>query len=129
MNRAQLKCLAVFSVFAIIGFGPVSPGCLIGMYVVITRPRWFLELARGVYAIGNGSTSLAVAGQSEPAWPVRKKCFLSLLCLFLVDIAPVPVTPTVAFVILLARPWWFYRMVETIYSDQPESVLKGHRMR
>jgi hypothetical protein len=35
MNLAQIKCLSVFAVFAIIGFGPISPGCLIGMVVVL----------------------------------------------------------------------------------------------
>jgi hypothetical protein len=34
INKAQIQCLAVFSVFAIIGFGPISPGCLIGMFIV-----------------------------------------------------------------------------------------------
>ena len=50
MNRAQIKCLSVFAIFAVIGFGPVSPGCLIGMYVVIMRPSCFLHLAEGLYS-------------------------------------------------------------------------------
>lgn len=119
MNPALIKCLLVFSVFAVIGFGPVSPGCLIGMYVVLFRPRWFIELARELYS--QDGKSLYPSPPSPPdSLRTRKKCFLGLLTLFTLDIAPVPVTPAVAFVILLSRPRWFYGMIEAIYF-QPES--------
>ncbi|WP_347986160.1 hypothetical protein [Methylomonas sp. AM2-LC] len=110
MNSAQLKCLAVFSLFAIIGFGPVSPGCLIGMYIVLKRPSWFLQLASHVY---NNPPALPAR---PPSSHVRVKCFLSLLTLFIIDIAPVPVTPVIAFVIILLRPLWFYRTVIAVYQ-------------
>jgi hypothetical protein len=116
MNLAQIKCLSVFSIFAIIGFGPISPGCLIGMYVVTMRPNWFWELTYNLYA---GLPLVQPVFSSEPveqAKRMRKKCFLSLLGLFIADIAPVPVTPVVAFAIILSRPMWFYRMVATIYG-------------
>ena len=113
MNPAQLKCLLVFSVFAVIGFGPVSPGCLIGMYVVVVRPRWFIELARELYT-QDGKRLYPLPLPPNPP-RTRRKCFLGLLGLFIVDIAPVPVTPTVAFIILLSRPRWFYETVEAVY--------------
>ena len=50
INAAQLKCLSVFAIFAIIGFGPISPSCLLGMYILLMRPAWFLRLAGQVYA-------------------------------------------------------------------------------
>jgi len=115
MNPAQLKCLLVFSVFAVIGFGPVSPGCLIGLYVVAFRPRWFIELARELYTAADGTRLQPMPPPPTNPLRTRQKCFLSLLALFIVDIAPVPVTPTVAFVILLARPRWFYQTVEAVY--------------
>lgn len=118
MNPAQIKCLLVFSVFAIIGFGPISPGCLIGMYVVVKRPRWFLSLARDLYsdvAPERFRDTEGALGKNPSV--TRVKCFLCLLGLFVLDIAPYPVTPAVAFVILLARPVWFHEMVETIYSE------------
>jgi heme O synthase-like polyprenyltransferase len=115
MNKTQIKCLIVFSVFAIIGFGPVSPGCLIGMTVVAFRPRWFWELAVNLYADKAIATIPDIsASQSQQA---RKKCFLSILALFILDIAPVPVTPVVAFFIILTRPKWFYRLAVVIYQD------------
>jgi hypothetical protein len=115
MNRALLKCLLVFSIFAVIGFGPVSPGCLIGMYVTVFRPRWFIELARELYC-DNNQALYSVQPQPEQSRQARKKCFASLLFLFILDIAPVPVTPVVAFLILFSRPRWFYQLVENIYA-------------
>jgi hypothetical protein len=116
MNQTQIKCLSVFSIFAMIGFGPISPGCLIGMYVVTMTPNWFWGLTCNLYA---GKPLIQPTSASEPVEQtkrMRRKCFLSLLGLFIVDIAPVPVTPVIAFVIILSRPMWFYRMVATIYG-------------
>jgi heme O synthase-like polyprenyltransferase len=114
MNKTQIKCLIVFSIFAIIGFGPISPGCLIGMTVVAFRPRWFWQLAVNLYAdISIAAMPDISESQSQQT---RKKCFLSILALFIVDIAPVPVTPVVAFFIISLRPKWFYRLVAAIYQ-------------
>ena len=108
INKAQFKCLAVFSLFAIIGFGPVSVGCLIGMYVVIKRPEWFIKLVEDLYE------TCDVTVVQYPNY--RLKVFFSILTLFIIDIAPVPVTPVIAFIIILSRPNWFYRIVKTVYS-------------
>ncbi|MEQ1559641.1 MAG: hypothetical protein ABL933_11985 [Methyloglobulus sp.] len=116
MNLTQIKCLAVFALFAIIGFGPVSPGCLIGMYVVLARPLWFKTLVHNLY----GNTILPepafTADSVKQSKQARVKCFMSLLVLFIVDIAPVPVTPVIAFGIILGRPLWFYLIVLRIYG-------------
>ena len=113
MNKAQLKFFIVFTIFAVIGFGPVSPGCLVGMYIVIMRPIWFLQLVDDLY---NNPADLGfiVANESKN---IRIKTFLCLLTLFIIDIAPVPVTPTIAFVIILSRPQWFLRVIKSVYSD------------
>jgi hypothetical protein len=110
MNIAQLKCLSVFAIFAVIGFGPVSPGCLIGMYVVIMRPSWFLQLAEDLYC--NRKVPVCITSKN-----IRIKVFLCLLTLFVIDIAPVPVTPVIAFVIILSRPQWFLSVIRSVYSD------------
>ncbi len=112
INNTQLKCLLVFSVFAVIGFGPISPGCLIGMFIVIKRPQWFSTLADNLYI--NKPVLLIPTTQSKQA---RIKCFLCLLSLFIIDIAPVPVTPVIAFIIILSRPAWFYRTIKAVYSN------------
>lgn len=118
LNPSQIKCLGVFTIFAVIGFGPISPGCLIGMYVVGFRPDWFWTLANELYA-----------DLPKPQWPVsaddskqaRKKCFLSLLGLFILDIAPVPITPVIAFFIITIRPLWLYRLIIRIYENTQAS--------
>lgn len=115
MNKTQIKCLIVFSIFAIIGFGPVSPGCLIGMTVVAFRPRWFWRLAVNLY--GDKTLAPILAITESQSQQTRKKCFLSIVALFILDIAPVPVTPVVAFFIILTRPDWFYRLVAVIYQE------------
>ena len=110
MNNAQLKCLSVFAIFAVIGFGPVSPGCLIGMYVVIMRPTWFLQLVDNLYSDIKAPDFVA-------SYNTGIRAFLCLLILFIIDIAPVPVTPVIAFVIIMGRPQWFLRVVRNVYSD------------
>lgn len=113
INAAQLKCLSIFAIFAIVGFGPISPGCLIGMYIVFRRPEWFRVLVGRLYNHPRFSDFITTA-QTRDA---RIKCFLSLLTLFIIDIAPLPVTPIIAFAIILARPMWFYRTVTRVYGE------------
>lgn len=114
VNVAQLKALSVFSIFAIIGFGPISPGCLIGLYIVVKRPEWFHRLVRGIYDYPK-DLDFVTSAETRGA---RIRSFISLLILFLIDIAPVPVTPVVAFAIILSRPVWFYRTVWQVYGQQ-----------
>jgi len=113
LNLAQIKCLAVLAIFAIIGFGPVSPTCLIGLYVVSLRPRWFWRLACHVY----DTTPIHESAVTENnALILRIKCFLSVLVLFVVDIAPIPVASPVAIMVVLTKPQWFYRLTTKIYG-------------
>jgi hypothetical protein len=122
MNLTQIKCLSVFAIFAIIGFGPISPGCLIGMYIVLFRPLWFWTVAVNLYTnkrVPQTSIETVSVIQTQQ---IRKKCFLSILGLFILDIAPVPVTPVVAFVIILSRPVWFYRLVTKVYGKDSNAL-------
>lgn len=112
INTTQLKCLTVFSIFALIGFGPISPGCLIGMYVVWRRPEWFSVLIGRLYNHPKNADFITSAQTRN----TRIKSFLGLLALFVIDIIPVPVTPALAFIIILSRPMWFYMTVRRIYG-------------
>jgi hypothetical protein len=111
LNFAQIKALVVFAGFGIISFGPVSPGCLVGMYCVVMRPPWLLALVQHMYA-GKLSSGEVI----NPSAMIRIKCFLSLLLLFIIDIAPFPVTPVIAYCVILIRPLWFYRVVVGVYG-------------
>jgi len=86
------------------------------MYVVALRPRWFRTLIENIYANAGAPADIFPTYSVEQTRQSRTKCFLSLLGLFIVDIAPVPVTPVVAFVIILSRPQWFYRIVNRVYG-------------
>jgi len=123
MNSTQIKCLSVFTIFAMIGFGPISPGCLIGMYIVLFRPFWFWTLTGNLYAKKRLPQTI-VEIDTIQSKQTRKKCFLSLVGLFILDIAPIPVTPVVAFAIILSRPKWFYQAVARIYG-KGEHELQG----
>jgi hypothetical protein len=116
MNFTQLKCLLVFGVFAVIGFGPVSPGCLIAMYSILVRPRWLLEMARRLYEQAGQPLYPAPPSEADGSQKMRIKAFLGFLVLFIVDIAPYPVTPSIAIPVILLRPRWFYDLVERVYG-------------
>jgi len=112
LNAAQLKCLSVFAIFAIIGFGPISPGCLIGLYIVAMRPPWFRRLINAIYDYP-GLSDFVTARQTRNT---RIKSCFCLLILLIIDIAPVPVTPVIAFAIILSRPMWFFHVVRNVYG-------------
>ncbi|MGZ8927067.1 MAG: hypothetical protein ACXW03_01275 [Methylobacter sp.] len=116
MNAAQLKILLVFSTFAIIGFGPISPGCLIGMYIVIERPQWFLRLMDDLYDNKHQFQERFGANFEKQIRLARIKCFLSLVGLFIIDIVPIPTTPIIAFFIIFIRPAWFIQTVANVYG-------------
>ncbi len=116
MNKAQVKLITVFSIFAIIGFGPVSPGCLIGMYIVYARPQWFLKLIDDLYDNNFSFQEKLGSDHEEQTRKARNQCFLSLLGLFFIDIAPLPTTPIIAFFIIFYRPIWFIRTVRDVYG-------------
>lgn len=116
MNPTQVKCLFVFTILAIIGFGPVSLTCLIGFYIVIERPRWFFDLVGNLYERQPPlQDRTAPAAEKQTRW-TRIKCCLSLLALLILDIAPIPVTALIAFPVILNRPLWFVRIVASVYG-------------
>lgn len=116
MNPAQVKCLVVFALFALIGFGPVSPTCLIGMYIVTERPQWFFNLVGNLYERQPPLQDRVLPNAEKKTRRSRIKCFLSLLILFILDIAPIPVTALIAFSVILNKPLWFVRIVASIYG-------------
>lgn len=116
MNLAQFKCFLILSVFAMIGFGPVSLTCLIGMYIVLARPQWFLDLVGDLYGHKPRFYERLEADYEKQTTPARIKCFLCLLGLFIIDIAPIPTTAIFAFFIIFSRPLWFIQTVADVYG-------------
>lgn len=119
MNEAQVKSLLVLSVLAVIGFGPLSFTCLIGMYIVLDRPLWFHQLTRDIYRGTNPGQTMKPTRPTRPgplALGSRCLTFLSLLLLLILDIAPIPVTGAIAIYVVLTRPEWFRRLVFNVYG-------------
>ena len=119
MNEAQYKSLLVLSVLAVIGFGPLSFTCLIGMYIVLDRPCWFHQLTRDIYRGTHPGQAMKPARPTRPgSLALGSRCltFLSLLLLLILDIAPIPVTGAIAIYVVLTRPEWFRRLVFDVYG-------------
>lgn len=116
MNGMQIKCFLVMTVLAIIGFGPLSLTCLIGLYVVLARPRWFQAVTTKLYQNLAGDARDPPERFSGTAI-TRLKCILCLLVLLVLDIAPVPVTGFIGLYVIALRPAWFKHLVERIYWD------------
>jgi hypothetical protein len=115
--HTQIKCLMAMILLSLIGFGPISLTCLIGLYVVIARPAWFLRVARNLYLRSDSSATASAntTGYSNSGYP-RIKAFLSLVALLILDIAPVPVTGFIGLIVVISRPPWFKNLVEGIYA-------------
>ncbi len=120
MNSIRLQCFVVFLLLCLIGFGPLSITALLGMYVVWRRPHWFLRVVDGLYRGAHrnpaeidrsGKRNL---GASTTATRVR--CFLALMFLLVLDIAPVPVVGGIGLYVIIRRPRWFVDLVDRIYG-------------
>jgi len=107
---------------AIIGFGPLSLTCLIGMYVVVARPSWFYTVVVDLYRDANPIPMpgmVATRKHHSSALGVRLEVFMSLFVLLVLDIAPVPVTGSIGLCIVILRPLWFRTLVEKMYGGAP----------
>ena len=50
----------------------------------------------------------------------RIKCALVFIVLMIVSIGPIPITSTMGLLVVIFRPLWFKRLVDTIYADKKE---------
>ncbi len=48
----------------------------------------------------------------------RLKTALVLVLLMVISVVPIPVTSTIGLLIVIFRPGWFKRLVDTIYADK-----------
>lgn len=124
VNAIQVKCLLVLMAFVVIGFGPLSPTCLLGLYVVIARPRWFFELVQALYRRpGEEVIPFSPPAQCAAANAARFKAALVLLTLLVLDIAPIPVASPIGIYVVIARPKRFKAWVERIYLGDQRNPL------
>jgi len=122
VNSIRVKCFLVLLMLSVIGFGPLSLTALIGMYVVLRRPEWFDGVVREVY---RGRTFVPAEDDtldttlSTSAISARIRCFLALVLLLVLDIAPFPVVGSIGIYVILVRPRWFLDLVSRIYGHRP----------
>jgi hypothetical protein len=111
VNPTQIRLSLILLMFFLIGFGPISPTCLIGIYVVLIRPPWFHQLIHDLY---QGKRR---KGSWIPGRHIRLQTFLMLMTLLVIDVLPLPVTASLALPLILIRPLWVYQVVQGIYAD------------
>ncbi|HWP00413.1 MAG TPA: hypothetical protein VNL74_07295 [Methylococcus sp.] len=49
MNATQWKCILVLILLTLLGLGPLPITSVVGLYIVVARPRWFREVVRKIY--------------------------------------------------------------------------------
>lgn len=49
MTSTRIQCLIVLILFTIMGLGPLPITSVVGIYVVLARPRWFKNLVDRIY--------------------------------------------------------------------------------
>ncbi|QXP85141.1 hypothetical protein ABZN20_14220 [Methylococcus sp. ANG] len=49
MNASRWNCILVLLLLTLLGVGPMPITSVVGIYIVIARPRWFRELVKRVY--------------------------------------------------------------------------------
>lgn len=49
----------------------------------------------------------------------RLKCALIFIIFMVFSIGPIPITSTLGLWVVIFRPAWFKRLVDTIYADKP----------
>ena len=48
---SRIKCIFVFLLLMLIDIGPVPVTALIGLFILMFRPRWFKVLVDHIYAV------------------------------------------------------------------------------
>lgn len=48
----------------------------------------------------------------------RIKCFIVLFIFMIIGIGPIPITSSIGLYVVVFRPLWFKKLVETVYADK-----------
>jgi hypothetical protein len=80
------------------------------------RPQWFISLIDDMYDNKFSFQDNIGDDSDKRARQARIRSFWTLLGMFIIDIAPIPTTPIIAFFIILSWPRWFVRIVGEVYG-------------
>lgn len=64
----------------------------------------------------------------QPALLWRVKWFLVLLTIGCMEILPIPVTDSILIFVLIARPLWFKKVVDKLYSHLSDQAMDESEM-
>lgn len=118
--KTQTKCtLAICGLF-IIEILPVPFSSVYSLYVIRKRPDWLPRVVDNLYVdkpVKPGANMEQRLPIGHDPMAVRKKCTITLVGLFVVDLIVPVIIPTALFVVR-KRPLWFKHLVVKLYSDK-----------
>ncbi|MEE9426205.1 MAG: hypothetical protein V3V18_14690 [Methylococcales bacterium] len=116
-RRIKRKFTIVMAGLFFVEIMPLPFTAFISLYTVRKRPDWFPDAVQSLYAD-------IPAIENDKAKPVavdsavtRKKCSITIICMMLVDLGPIPLTIPVGLCIVRFRPKWFRNVVARLYAD------------
>jgi len=123
--KTQTKCtLAICGLF-IIEILPVPFSAVYSLYAIRKRPDWLPRVVDNLYL----DRPAKEGDKPDPYLPIghdpmalRKKCTITLVGLFVVDLIVPVIIPTALFVVR-RRPLWFKHLVAKLYSDKLQPVV------
>jgi hypothetical protein len=133
----QKKFTIVMAGLFFVEIMPLPFTAFISLYTVRKRPDWFPDAVQSLYAdipmipVGaKDKKNKKKPAVVDPA-KTRKKCSITIICMMLVDLGPVPLTIPVGLYIVRRRPKWFRNVVARLYADIETSagVVVNKRVR
>ena len=122
--KTQTKCTLTICGLFIIEILPVPFSAVYSLYAIRKRPDWLPRVVDNLYL----DRPVKASDKPEPYIPighdpmaVRKKCTITLVGLFVVDLIVPVIIPTALFVVR-RRPLWFKHLVAKLYSDKWQPV-------
>lgn len=114
-KRIQKKFTIVMACLFFVEIMPLPFTAFISLYTVRKRPDWLPDTVQSLYA------DIPANDKEKPAAinpaKTKKKCSITIICMMLVDLGPIPLTIPVGIYIVRRRPKWFRNVVERLYAD------------
>ena len=118
--QTQTKCtLAICSLF-IIELLPIPFSSIYSLYVVRKRPKWLPQVVKQLYeeqTPKQNQTGELLLSNEHDYLTTQKKCTVTLLIMFMIDLLIPVVIPTALYVVR-KKPTWFRILVANLYADQ-----------
>jgi ABC-type phosphate transport system permease subunit len=114
-KRIQKKFTIVMACLFFVEIMPLPFTAFISLYTVRKRPDWLPDTVQSLYADipANDKEKLAAVNPAK----TKKKVSITIICMMLVDLGPIPLTIPVGIYIVRRRPKWFRNVVERLYAD------------